>query len=258
MSGVGLVPAALQVADLGWRQLLRSKLLIGLGILVALPTIMASIIHAYAKESPAAQDFQIMQVLILSTAVVPLVSLLLGTGAMATERESGTLSFLFTRPTPRAAVLLGKALAAAAFACATTLVATLCVWIASGAPDASVGGGAAALALQALVLTAIFVLMGTVFPRSLYVGLAYVVLVEGVLGTVVSAQGGYTVSYHVRNMLSEWSGDRVDEADILTTMPGSAAASALTLLAVAAVAIAAACWWVETREFGLRDRPKEE
>ena len=258
MSGPGFVGAAAQVADLGWRQTVRSKTLIGVGLVIVFAVGLAVIIHQNSGNDPAA-DYQAIQVLVLSPVVVPLIALLLGTGAMATERESGTLAFLFTRPFPRSAVVLGKGLAAMAVANAAVLLCTLLVWIVSGAPgEGQVLGGAAALALETTALSAVFLLFGTLMSRSLYVGLAYVVLFEGVLGNFVTARNGYTVTYHARNLLGEWSGEALRGQSLLSNLPGSATQSVLALLLVTVAATAAACLWVEKREYGLKDRPKEE
>jgi ABC-2 type transport system permease protein len=260
VNGPGLVGAAVQVADLGWRQALRSKLLIGVGLAIAFAIGMAVVIHQNQHDSDPALDHQAMQVVVLSTVVVPLVALLLGTGAMAAERESGTLSFLFARPFPRSAVVLGKALAAIAVVNVAVVVCTLGVWLALGAPaQGQLAGGLAALMLEGTALTAVFVLFGTLLARSLYLGLAYVVFVEGVLGNLISARSGYTVTYHARNLLGEWSSGALrGNTALLPALPESALQSVLTLLVVTVAALAAACLWVEKREYGLKDRPKEE
>lgn len=259
MNGPGLAGAAVQVADLGWRQALRSKLLIGVGLAIAFAIGMAVVIHQNSHDSAPGVDYQAMQVFVLSTVVVPLIALLLGTGAMASERESGTLAFLFTRPFPRSAVVLGKAVAAIAVANVAVILCTLGVWLALGAPSQGQPmGGLAALMLEATALTAVFVLFGTLLARSLYLGLAYVVFFEGVLGNVVSARSGYTLTYHARNLLSEWSSDALRGTSILPALPEPALQSILVLLLVTVGALAGACMWVEKREYGLRDRPKEE
>jgi ABC-2 type transport system permease protein len=259
VNGPGIVGATVQVADLGWRQALRSKLLIGVGLAILFAIGMAFVIHQNDTGSEPGLDYQAMQVFVLSTVVVPLVALLLGTGAMASERESGTLAFLFTRPFPRSAVVLGKAIAAIAVANVAVVVCTLGVWLALGAPSqGQLLGGLAALMLEATALTAVFVLFGTLLARSLYLGLAYVVFFEGVLGNVVSARSGYTVTYHARNLLSEWSAGALRGTSILPTLPEPALQSVVVLILVTVGALAGACLWVEKREYGLKDRAKEE
>lgn len=257
MSAPGLLAAAAQIADLGWRQTLRSKLLIGVGLAVAFAVGLALL--ARSGGGDPAQSFQMLQVTLLAVVVVPFIALLLGTGAMAAEREGGTLSFLFTRPIPRGAVVVGKAAAAIAVANVAVALTVILVWLATGASaKAQVGGGLAALLLETTALTAVFVLLGTLLARSLYLGLAYVVLVEGVIGSAAGARGGYTVTSHARNLLAEWSGRAVRGTDLAEGLPGPALQSVVVLLLVTVVAVAGAASWVEKREYGLRDRPKEE
>ena len=259
MNGPGLVGASAQVADLGWRQALRSKMLIGVGLIVLFAVGMALVIRLEAGGSDHATDHQAMQALVLTTVVVPLISLLMGTGAMASERESGTLAFLFTRPFPRSAVVLGKGASAIAVANVATLLCTVAVWLALGAPaGAQVPGGLAALMLEATALTALFVLFGTLLARSLYLGLAYVVFFEGVLGNLFETSTSYTMTHHTRNLLGEWSSEAVRGKGILPAIPAGPLESVLLLALVTAGALALACLWVEKREYGLKDRPKEE
>lgn len=260
MSGrpVAYLAATAEMTDLGWRQMLRSKLLWGIGVAIVFAVVIAVVIRQSTQPFRAAENFQALQVLLLSTVIVPLLSLLMGTGALATEREGGTLAYIFTRPFRRSAVILGKGLGAIFVADALTAIAAFAVYAGSGFPEgAEFGGGLMALLIESTALTAIFVLFGTVLARSLYLGLAYVVLVEGVLGNALGAQSPYTVTYHARNLLSEWSGARVPSG-VLGNYVEPAWQSVVTLLVVAAVALVAAGAWVETREYGLRDRAKED
>ena len=258
MSGPGVVGATVQVADLGLRQAIRSKLLIGVGLTIAFSVVLALIIRQ-ADSAPPAEHFQAIELIVLSTVVVPLVALLLGTGAMATERESGTLAYLFTRPFPRAAVVVGKGLAAILIADLAILLCVVLVWFATGGPvNGQLAGGLLALLLETTALTAVFILLGTLLARSLYVGLAYVVLVEGAVGNGSGAGGGWTLTYHARNLLTEWSGSRLPSGLVGEGFPAPALQSVVVLLLVTLAALAGAAAWVEKREYGLRDRPKEE
>lgn len=254
--------AAAEIADLSWRQIVRSKQLIGIGLVILFAVGIAFLIQ-YDSARPgdeAGQNFQFLQLFLLSAVIVPLVALLFGTGALASERESGTLAFLFTRPIPRWSVLLGKALGAILGANAAVLLCVLLVWVASGAPsDGQLGGGLTALLLETTALTALFVLFGTLIPKSLYAGLAYIALFEGLAGNVVGARSGWTLTWHARKLLAEWSSDAMPIAgNPLLDLPGSAANSVGALLSVTALSLVAAALWIETREYGLRDRAKED
>lgn len=260
MNGPGIVVAIGEMTDLAWRQLVRSKQLIGIGLAILFAVGLSYVIYRDGGTTTDAANFQFTQVFLLSAVIVPLIALLFGTGALASERESGTLTYLFTRPFPRAAVVLGKGIGAIVGANVAVIVCVVLVFLAAGAPaGGELGGGIAALMVETTALTALFVLFGTLVPKSLYLGLAYIALFEGFAGNTLGARGGWTVTYHARNLLSEWSASAIrGDADFVSDLPGSAGDSILALLALTVVALAAAAAWVETREYGLRDRAKEE
>lgn len=254
---MSVAAAALDLVDLSWRQLVRSKQVIGIGLAILFAVGMAFLVHSNEPGNDAA-NYQMMQLMVLSTVIVPLIALLFGTNAMALERESGTLGYLFTRPIPRWVVVVAKGLGAIIAANAAVIVCVPLVFLAAGAPARGAPlGGLAALMIETTALTALFVLFGTVLARSLYLGLAYIALFEGVLGNTVGARSGWTVTYHARNLLSKWSGASIP-SDALGTLEGSASSSIVALLLVSLGALVAAASWVEVREFGLRDRAKEE
>lgn len=259
-AGPGVVVALGEMVDLAWRQLVRSKQLIGIGVAILFSASMAYIIYREESVTTYAANYQFLQIFLLSAVVVPLIALLFGTGALASERESGTLTYLFTRPFPRAAVVVGKGVGAILGANAAVALCVLLVFVASGSPArGELGGGLLALLIETTALTAIFALFGTVVPRSLYLGLAYIALFEGFAGNTLGARSGWTVTFHARNLLSEWSAGAIQgDADVITNLPGSASQSVVALLATTLVALAAAAAWVETREYGLRDRTKDE
>ena len=252
-----LAEGARILAGPGTTQFLRSKAMLGIGALAAFALFIALLVAGQSRSKNPAQDFEALEYVLVSTAVAPLVSLFFGTAAMASEREAGTLSFLFTRPIRRSAVVLGKGVAGLALALVAVALIQALVWLGMGAPDAAAfANGEVALALETLALTSLFVLFGAVLVRGLYVGLAYVALYEGAIGNALQASP-YTITFHARTLLHLWSGERV--GSLYSEMPPeSATAAVVTLLAVAVISLALACVWVETREYGLRDRPKEE
>lgn len=246
-----------QIADLGWRQALRSKLLIGVGIALAASTALALLIHTQEVGEGAA-TFQAFALMALTTVFVPLLALLLGTHAMASEREGGTLPFLFTRPIPRAAVVLGKGLAAILMATAAAALAVLLAYVVTGFPAGGQPFGAiAAVAIMTAALTSVFVLLGTLMQRSLYAGLAYIALYEGVLGNVVAGRAGASITWHGRTLLTSWAGRELP-SDLARIFQGNALASFVTLAIVTVAALGAAALWAEKREYGLREKTKEE
>lgn len=252
-----LFDAARILALPGTTQFLRSKAMWGIAALAIFAAFISIVVARESGTPTPGRDFEALEYVLLSTAVVPLVSLFFGTAAMASEREAGTLSFLFTRPIRRSAVVLGKGVAALALSAVAVALIDALVWVCAGAPvPAAFANGLAALVLESVALTALFVLFGAVLVRSLYVGLAYVALYEGALGNALQASP-YTITFHARTLLRHWSGDLVPQ--LYAEMPPESTAGAVwTLLIVAGASLAFAMVWVETREYGLRDRPKEE
>jgi len=249
--------SSLQLADLGVRQTLRQKILIGVGLALLFAIGLATAIRVgNGDEIP--ENVQAVQLFIMTPVVAPLVALLLGTNALASEREGGTLTYLFTRPIPRAAAVIGKGVAAIIVADIAVALGVVAAWLAGGAPDTNVAGATLALVLETTALTGVFVLLGTIVARSLYLGLVYIALFEGVLGNTIVARAGTTITYHARRLLSEWSANALIGNDFPLIYDGSVTTSVLVLLVVPVASLAAAAWWVEKREYGLKDRPNED
>lgn len=245
--------AARLVAFQGANGLVRSKTLVGAG-LVALFALGIAVIMRVNGLSGTERFETFVGVLLVSVAA-PLVSLLLGAWALGADREGGTLVFLFTRPIRRSAVLLGRAAAALAAAVGTMLVLTVACNLALGGGFSSLPRMALAVSLGTAALTSVFVLLSTIFARALYVGLAYVALVEGAVGSFVTLNSGFTLTQHARNLVVRWSESRIlPDAQLAQ----SETTSVLTLVVAMLALLAAAAFWIETREMGTRDRVKGE
>jgi len=245
--------ATRQVASHGIRGLVRTKTVWGALLVGAFAVVIAIVLAASNDGGPS--SFVGFTLVLLAGIVSPLVSLLMGTWALGAEREGGTLVFTYTRPVRRSAVLLGRAIAAAAAALATMLVVTvLCAVVMQGA-DATLGTTLLGLLLETLAFTCVFAMLGTLMARAIYVGLAYATLVEGVLGGVINLQGGATLSQHARNIVVRGSGF---SAFSQFELAQDSSASVLVLLAVSAAALVLAAVWIEKRETSGRDRVKGE
>jgi ABC-2 type transport system permease protein len=117
--------------------------------------------------------------------VIPLVALLLGTAALGTMIDDGTISYLLVKPVRRhtiaAAALLVAAAATAGLTAPAVLISALLV-----AGPAAVGVAVGTLIgglLAAVVYAAVFVALPLVTGRALVVGLGYVLVWEGFVTT---------------------------------------------------------------------------
>jgi ABC-2 type transport system permease protein len=117
--------------------------------------------------------------------VLPLVALIIGTGVLGAELDDGTLAHILAKPVPRAQIIATKLVVAVV----ATVVAVVPAMFVAGtlADGVRVGVGlAAGSALAATAYCAIFVAMSLLTSRPVLTGLAYVLLWEGMLGSVIS------------------------------------------------------------------------
>ncbi len=115
-------------------------------------------------------------------------ALILTTATLRDERDSGTLPYIYMRPIPRISMAAQSVAAGTAAALAVGLggwLATLLAALAVG--DVSVAFPAWTLfASAAIGYAAVFVPLGYLVPRSLLVGLGYILVVETILANVVT------------------------------------------------------------------------
>lgn len=141
--------------------------------------------------------------------IVPILALVLGSGVVAGELEDRTLTYLFTRPIPRASVLLGRWLAA--LLVLSVLLSTtsfLTLWfldlgIPMG-PGIPVPEGVPlslflVVLLGAAVYSAVFAAAGTFLKHPMIVGLGYVFAIEGFLANLPGDSQGLTLQYYLRS-----------------------------------------------------------
>ncbi|MGH8951839.1 MAG: ABC transporter permease [Acidimicrobiia bacterium] len=115
-------------------------------------------------------------------------ALILTTATLRDERDSGTLPYIYMRPMARLTMASQSLLAGVAAA----LVIGVGGWLAGLLASLAVGDVSIAVPSLALFVAAgvgyaaIFVPLGYLVPRSLLVGLGYILVVETILGNVVS------------------------------------------------------------------------
>ena len=112
---------------------------------------------------------------------VPVLGVFYGTSLIADEVEDKTITYLFTRPIPRGAVLFGKYLAYLACTIFVVLPSVMLVWLLVVPIGGSLGASfptcvkdLGLLALGLAVYGALFALIGAGLKRPLLVGLLFV------------------------------------------------------------------------------------
>lgn len=140
---------------------------------------------------------------------VPLLGVFYGTSLIADEVEDRTITYLFTRPVPRGAVLVGKYLAYLVCAGLLVLPSVVVVFflvmpllgggIGAGFPD--LVKDLVLLAVGLAVYGALFALVGALFKRPLLTGLVFIFGWEPVVIVVPGYMKRFTVSYYLQGLV---------------------------------------------------------
>ncbi len=214
----------------------RSLLIV---LLAALPVLIAAIVRASGSTSDAVSlSAGLLDALIVRT-VLPLVALVFGTAVLGSELEDGTAVYLLVKPIERPRIVVAKLVVAAGMTVVlvglVTLVTGLAVAAGRGAEDLVVAF-TIAVAVGGLIYAGLFLALSVVTSRALIVGLAYILIWEGLLaglleGTQVLSIRQYTLA--IARLLAGADGDAVT-----VTLAGSTAIVLSLVVLGAAFAVA--------------------
>ncbi|NOT28878.1 MAG: ABC transporter permease [Planctomycetes bacterium] len=186
--------------------------------------------------------------------IVPLVALIVGSAVVAEEIEDRTITFLFTRPIPRAAILVGRYLAALVLLVVVLGASSaLVIRILSGLHGAEgqeiVMPAGFQLRLFACVLlggavySAVFAALGALVKRPVLVGIGYCFVFEGLLANLPGQNQKLTVLYYLKSLLLGGNAELLpmfsETLAPLELATPAAAVRTLVLILVAALAIGA-------------------
>lgn len=118
---------------------------------------------------------------------VPLVALVAGTGVLAPEIDDGSVVYLLAKPVPRPVIVISKV--AVAIGCVVVFAALplLATGLFLNPSQPGLGTGYALGGLLAgVTYCALFVMLATVTRHAVVFGLVYVLIWEGLLGSVLS------------------------------------------------------------------------
>lgn len=212
------------ITSLTSRAMLGRRRVLFLFILPALPLALAIVLRATTPIEPEWTS-TLLSGLVLGT-ILPLLGVIIGTGAIGPEIDDGSIVYLLAKPVSRPGIVWGKLAVAiaciAAFGALPTLVSG---WIMSG----FAGGIAVAFAVGALAsgiaYIALFLLLAILTRHAVIIGLIYALIWESLIGSAVP--GAQTLS------IQQWG---YAIADQLATEP-SIDSSVHPVLAVVLLAI---------------------
>ncbi len=217
----GFLYAAMRVFDLSIGEMLWSRRTVFMALLVGAPVVMAVIlrllfelgapmfsVNGTAVAGPVIFAFFLWLGFIRF--VTPALGVFYGTSMIADEVDDKTITYLFCRPIPRGAVVLGKYFAYLVCTVFVVLPSVALVWLLVVPINGSLGPnfpdlvkdlGILALALAAY--GAVFAFVGAAFKRPLLTGLAFVIGWEPLVMLIPGYLKRLSVAYYVQGLVPQ-------------------------------------------------------
>jgi hypothetical protein len=262
----------LRVFDMSLGQMLWSRRTVFMALATGAPIVIAillRVIHELGVSSfringvpvPGPVIFGGMIWLLYLRFVVPVLGAFYGTSLISDEVEDRTITYLFTRPVPRGAVIIGKYLAYLACTSLVVLPSVTAVYLLiTPVAGGSIGGtfpqlltDLALLAVGLAVYGAVFALIGALVPRPLVAGLILIFGWEQVALLVPGYLRHFTVAHYLQALVPHAmpQDDTVTAIQSLFSEPPTAASSLTSLAVILVLALFLAARTVERREYVL-------
>jgi ABC-type transport system involved in multi-copper enzyme maturation permease subunit len=272
----GLVTSSLRIFDLSIGEMLWSRRTIFMALVVGAPVIIALLLRVVVGlGAPLMEEarnggpgirmtgpsiFGLMIWLLYLRFIVPVLGAFYGTALMADEVEDKTITYLFTRPIRRGAVLCGKYLAYLACTIFVVLPSVTLVYLLVVPMRGTLGGAfldlvkdLGLLALGLAAYGALFAFVGARFKRPLMIGLIFIFGWEQAALAFPGYLKRFTVAYYLQGLVPH----AMPTDGVISIVQGifrespSLLGSLLGLGLILAVSLAWGAWTVERREYVL-------
>ncbi len=182
--------------------------------LAAVPVLLVGLAAGFGDAEIEPSDFDTLIVQL----VLPLIALVFGTAAIGSELEEGTIVYLLAKPIRRVRLVAAKGLVVAGLTAALIAPAAILTGIVAGlagndvASDGVAYGIAAAIGGAAYAM--LFMAISTFTTRALAIGLAYVMLWEGVLADLFEGTRVLSVRQATLAVARELAGEAPPDGSI--------------------------------------------
>jgi ABC-type transport system involved in multi-copper enzyme maturation permease subunit len=215
----GLGYGAMRVFDLSIGQMLWSRRTIFMALVVGVPVVIAVVLRVLvelgapvmrAGQTPIGGGvvFGLMIWGFFVRFATPVLAVFYGTSLIADEVEDKTLTYLFTRPVPRSAVLLGKYLAYLVCTTGVVLPSVVLVWLLIAPVNGALGETFVSLVKDLGILGAglavygaVFALVGATVKRPLVFGLAFIFGWETLALALPGFLRRFSVAYYLQGLV---------------------------------------------------------
>jgi len=213
-----LFTSAARVFDLSLGEMLWSRrtvfmtLVTGVPVVIALAVRLVEMLGGHVRLGNIAATgptiFGMIIWFFFTRFTVPVLAVFYGTGLIADEVEDKTITYIFTRPIPRSAVLVGKYLAYMACTVGVVLPSVVIVWLTIIPMGGSLGSGfidllkdLAIIVLGLAAYGAVFACIGSALKRPLLIGLFLVMGFEPAVLAFPGYLKHFTVAYYVQGLI---------------------------------------------------------
>jgi hypothetical protein len=216
----GLLYSSMRIFDLSLGELLWSRRTIFMFLVVGVPVLMAVIVRLVIAVGGSTMKvnsvavtggpaiFGLMIWAFYVRFAIPVLGAFYGTALIADEVDDKTITYLFTRPIPRSAVLVGKFLAYLVCTMCVVLPSIVLVWLVIIPMGGSLGESfpdlvkdLAILAVGLAVYGALFAFVGSAVKRPLLVSLFFVIGWENAVMAFPGYLKRFTVAYYLQGLV---------------------------------------------------------
>ncbi|HXT71937.1 MAG TPA: ABC transporter permease [Vicinamibacterales bacterium] len=213
--------AAMRVFDLSIGEMLWSRRTVFMGLVVGVPVVIACLLRAlFELGAPVISVnnstmtgplmFGLILWLLYIRFIVPVLGVFYGTSLIADEVEDKTITYLFSRPIPRGAVLMGKYIAYLVCTVFVVLPSIALVWMLVVPINGSLGPSfpdllkdLGLLALGLAAYGAVFAVAGAALKRPLLIGLLYVLGWEPLVMLIPGYLKRLSVAYYLQGLVPQ-------------------------------------------------------
>jgi ABC-type transport system involved in multi-copper enzyme maturation permease subunit len=215
----GFLTSALRVFDLSVGEMLWSRRTIFMALVVGAPVVIslclrlldalgAPVFRVNGMTMAGPAIFGLMIWVFYLRFTVPVLGVFYGTSLIADEVEDKTITYLFTRPIPKGAVLVGKYFAYLACTIFVVLPSVMIVYLAIVPMRGSLGASfidlikdLTLLAIGLSVYGAVFAFIGAKFKRPLLIGLIFIFGWEQAALAFPGYLKKFTVAYYLQALV---------------------------------------------------------
>jgi ABC-2 type transport system permease protein len=213
----GFLTSGFRVFDLSIGEMLWSRRTIFMLLVVGTPVLIAALVRLFvALGAPVLESsgmtgpaiFGLMIWVFYLRFTIPVLGVFYGTALMADEVEDKTITYLFTRPIRRGAVLVGKYFAYLGCTVFVVLPSVVLVYLLIVPMRGSLGGSfidlvkdLSLIALGLAVYGALFAFIGAKFKRPLLIGLVFIFGWEQAALAFPGYLKKFTVAYYLQGLV---------------------------------------------------------